>query len=76
MENEGEEELLARWKVADGTFDQEAYQQDEEVQETLMKRRRLGIAGSISTEGVLMPAKARSTLVGPTRKRSRAEKSA
>ena len=72
-----DEELLARWKTTHGTFDREAYHQEEGVQDVLWKRQRLGITGSMSTEeGVLMPAKARSTLVGPSRKRSRAEKSA
>ena len=72
-----EEELLARWKLAHTTLDREAYHQDESVQDVLWKRQRLGITGSMSTEeGVLMPAKARSTLVGPSRKRSRVEKSA
>ena len=77
MENKMEEEVLARRKAAHGTFDREAYHLDEGMQDVLWKRQRLGITGSMSTEeGVLMPAKARSTLVGPSRKRSRAEKSA
>ena len=75
MRSKPEEELTSQWLRNDGTFDREAYDHDETVQEILAKRRRLGIEGNISSNTeILMPAKARSTLLGPGKKRSRSTK--
>ncbi|MCJ1250733.1 hypothetical protein MMC30_007961 [Trapelia coarctata] len=74
MDNKAEDEVLSRWRNASGNFDREAYMMDDEVQEALSKRQRLGITRGMSStaEGDLsMPEKARSTLVGSRRKRSR-----
>lgn len=72
MENKAEEEVVARWRTADGNFDREAYKMDEEVQEAVAKRRLLGITQEMSSmSDVAMPEKARSTLVGPARKKQR-----
>lgn len=73
MENKTEDEVLSRWRNASGNFDREAYMMDDEVQEALSKRQRLGITRGMSStaEGhLMMPEKARSTLVGSRRKRS------
>jgi hypothetical protein len=78
MENRIDEAVVSRWKLADGTFDREAYIMDEEVQEILAKRRRQGITREMSSIAATgMPDKAKSTLMGngASRKRSRAEKS-
>ena len=40
MRSESEEYISGRWTRADGTFDREAYEADEEVQEVLAKKRR------------------------------------
>ena len=62
-----------RWQHEDGTFDREAYEGDEEVQEIMAKRRRLGIEGAISSNrDLVMPEKARSTLMETGKKRTRA----
>ena len=59
---------LSRWTREDGTFDQQAYEADEEVQEILAKRRRLGVTKPMhSTDNLSMPQKAQSTLIdGPS----------
>jgi hypothetical protein len=78
MENRVDEAVVSHWKLADGTFDREAYIMDEEVQEILAKRRRQGITREMSSIAATgMPDKAKSTLMGngASRKRSRAEKS-
>jgi hypothetical protein len=77
MQNKIDEAITSRWTREDGSFDREAYEMDEEVQEVLAKRKRLGIQGDMTSNGnILMPDKARSTLVGqPHRKRIRTEKS-
>ena len=71
------DEFASRWTKDDGSFDREAYEADEEVQEVLERRRRMGTSGELSSNGGLtMPGKARSTLVGqPNKKRTRTEKS-
>lgn len=77
MQSKIDEEITARWTRDDGSFDREAYELDEEVQEVLARRRRLGVQGDLTSNGnLLMPEKARSTLVGhqPGRKRVRTEK--
>jgi hypothetical protein len=75
MENTAEEKVTARWRLADGSFDHEAYMQDEEVQEILAARRAHGITRGMSSNlDVLMPEKARNTLIGTSRKRSRTTK--
>ena len=77
MQNPVDAAITARWTRPDGSFDREAYEMDEEVQEVLAKRKRLGIERDMTSNGnLLMPDKARSTLVGqPHRKRVRTEKS-
>ena len=66
------DEVPSRFLRADGTFDREAYEGDEEVQEILAKRRRLGIEGGISSNrDLVMPEKARSTLMETGKKRTR-----
>lgn len=76
MRSPSEDQIHSRWLRQDGTFDREAYEGDEEVQEILAKRRRLGIEGEMNSNTELtMPGKARSTLVDATRKRSRSGKS-
>ena len=42
MRNKHEEAISTRWTKEDGSFDREAYEADEEVQEVLAKRKRLG----------------------------------
>ena len=75
MQNKMEEEIVSRWHRTDGTFDREAYDLDEEVQEAIAKRRRLGIEGEISSNTeIVMPGKARSTLLGTGKKRGRVAK--
>ena len=64
--------VASRWQRPDGSFDREAYELDEEVQEILAKRRRLGIEGAISSNrDIGMPEKARSTLMETGKKRTR-----
>lgn len=76
MQNKIDDSITSRWTREDGSFDREAYEADEEVQEVLAKRKRLGIERDMTSNGdLLMPDKARSTLVGqPGRKRIRTEK--
>ena len=76
MQNKIDEAITSRWTREDGSFDRGAYEADEEVQEVLAKRKRLGFPGEMSSSGnLLMPDKAKSTLVGqPNRKRIRTEK--
>ena len=71
MRSESEDYISGRWTREDGTFDREAYEADEEVQEVLAKRRRLGYTKPMHSSGNLtMPHKAHSTLVdGPTKRR-------
>ena len=73
MRSESEEYFSGRWTRPDGTFDREAYDADEEVQEALAKKRRLGYTKPMHSSGNLtMPHKAQSTLMdGPKRKSSR-----
>ena len=67
MRNQSEDQIRSRWTKDDGTFDREAYEADEEVQQILAKRRQLGIMRPIHSSGDLtMPSKAQKTLVdGP-----------
>lgn len=67
MRNKSEDQIRARWTKEDGTFDREAYEADEEVQQVLAKRRQLGIMRPMHSSGDLtMPSKAQNTLVdGP-----------
>lgn len=71
MRSESEEYIHGRWTREDGTFDREAYEADEEVQEVLAKRRRLGyVKPMYSSNEMTMPHKAQSTLIeGPQKKR-------
>ena len=71
MRSESEEYVQGRWTREDGTFDRDAYEADEEVQEVMAKRRRLGYMKPMYSSGELtMPHKAQSTLVdGPQKKR-------
>ena len=71
MRSESEEYVQGRWTREDGTFDRDAYEADEEVQEVMAKRRRLGYMKPMYSSGDLtMPHKAQSTLVdGPQKKR-------
>ncbi|MCJ1290860.1 hypothetical protein MMC34_002402 [Xylographa carneopallida] len=74
MDNKAEEEIISGWKIAESTLEQERHRKDEE-DEVWPKRRRLEITqGTIVNSDVGMPEKARSTLVGPGRKRSKSQK--
>jgi hypothetical protein len=77
MRNKQEETIRARWTREDGSFDREAYEADEEVQEVLAKRKRLGYNKPMySSVDHVMPGKAQSTLVeGPPKKRKSIGKS-
>lgn len=64
MRSESEEYIQGRWTREDGTFDREAYEADEEVQEVMAKRRRLGYTKPMHSPGdMTMPHKAQSTLI-------------
>jgi len=72
MENKAEEEILLQWKATD---DRDACRAEEEVQEVPSKRQRVGTTPTISWhDDVIIPEIARTTLVGPGRKRNRPER--
>ena len=75
MENKIEDEILARWKVADGiATDADGDCEDSECQGR-PKRRRLEITqGTLLSSNIGMPEKAHSTLVGPGGKRTKSQK--
>ena len=74
MENKAEDEIISRWKVADSTLEHEGYRKDDEDQ-SRPKRRRLEITqGAILNSDTGMAEQARSTLVGPGRKRTKSQK--
>lgn len=67
MRNKTDDAIKARWTRDDGTFDREAYEADEEVQEVLAKRRRLGyhkpMYSSADASNHSMPEKAQRHLL-------------
>ena len=67
MRNKSEDAIKARWTLDDGTFDREAYEADEEVQEVLAKRKRLGyhkpMYSSADASNHSMPEKAQRNLL-------------
>ena len=68
LRSNSDEVFRSRWAREDGSFDREAYEADEEVQEILAKRRRLGYTKPMhSTDNLTMPQKAQSTLVDKPR---------
>ena len=72
MRSKSEETSASRWTRADGSFDREAYELDEEVQEARAKRIRLGHPGDISSNrDITMPSKAKQTLMDSGKKRTR-----
>ena len=73
MRSESDELVQGRWTREDGTFDRDAYEADEEVQEVLAKKRRLGYTKPMYSSGdFTMSHKAQSTLMdGPQPQKKR-----